>query len=318
MKQRRERSDEQQVAKRLELPENETKKPSSLIVSHRDDGVGNIKEGSNISGGGIPIPSEDTFIHRYLRIWTRRLMIVCIFFVVCCVIAVPALSRLRVKRILIEGCHYYDTNYLAEQSGVLIGEELLLCSPGEIQAELFSRCPYLLTVSVERSLRGDIYISVTERKPCFALLISPNEVALMDKEMRVLEICSFDGYEAFQDVVLIELPANAIEQAIVPGQTYENDTGAVERLLALLEAWTSYPEVLVRSLDMTDLYAVALTLQDGTIFALHDCADPQKQIYTALGALQAYRQKTGYMAPVIVDVDGLGNVFVGMPPFGEE
>ncbi len=298
--------------------ENEQKRSNLPAVLPSNSPSDGIKEGSNLAGGGIPIPSGEAFARRYLRIWTRRLMIFCLVLILCCVAALPLLSRLRVKRVIVEGCAHYNTQYLTEQSGVSVGDELLLCEPGDIQAGLIARCPYLRSVSVERKLTGDLYISVTERRPCFALTISPHEVALLDETMQVLEVCPSDDYDRSLSAVQMELFPGADGQAIEAGKRYAGNASALEKLTLLFEALSDYPEISIHSFDLINLYAVSLTLTDGTVFALHDLSSPEKQLRTAVGALGAYRQKTGETAPVMVDVDEFCNVFVGaLAPNGE-
>lgn len=273
-----------------------------------------IKEGSNLAGGGIPIPSSEAFARRYLRVWTRRLMIVCLLLIVLCVAAVPLLSRLQVKHVVVEGCVHYDAPYLTEQSGVKIGDELLLCSPGDVQARLLAHCPYLLSAQVERKLSGEVYIRVTERRARFALILSETEIALLDETLRVLELCSSADGDAALCTVRMDLSSQADGWAIAPGMTFEATPAAQSKLTTLLDALAGEPQLSVYMLDMTDLYAVTITMEDGTVFALHDCAAPERQLRTAMAALEAYRQKTGDTAPVLVDVDSIGGVFVGVLP----
>lgn len=305
------------IGKREVTPEERTHSQLPVAMPSQPRRSG-IKEGSNLVGGGIPIPSGEAFARRYLRVWTKRLMIVCVLLIVLCVAAVPLLSRLQVKHVVVEGCTHYDAPYLMEQSGVRIGDELLLCSPGDVQARLLAHCPYLLSAQVERKLSGEVYIRVTERRARFVLILSETEIALLDETMRVLDIRSAENGDAALCTVRMDLTSHSDGQAVIEGKTFEATPTAQSKLTALLDALTKCPQLLIRALDMTDLYAVTVTMEDGTVFALHDCAAPERQLRTAMAALEAYRQKSGDTVPVWVDVDSIGGVFVGaLPQNGE-
>ena len=282
--------------------------PSNLpATSQQLVAIEGPKEGSNVAGGGIPIPSDASFARRYLRVLTRRLMLVCAFLIVLCLVAVPVLSGRSVKQITVEGCSYYDAQYLIDQSGVSVGDKLFDCSPGDIQAKLLDACPYLRSASVERHWNGCISIRVSERTAQWALTISSTEVAILDEAMRVLEICSRSEIAIHLCVVSFELYVQGAEQVDKPpvGTTYQGNPTALERLDSISNVVSSRGTSGLRILDMTDPYNVLLTFDDGDVYALGDCSSPDEQIAKAMDAEKAYRQKTGESAPLWVGVDSL-------------
>ena len=136
-----------------------------------------------------PLPSDESFARQFLRVWTRRLMLLCAVGAICFAAAVPLLSLIKVKQIDVSGYARYDAETLTDGTGVAVGDELLSCSPGAIQTALLQGYPYLATVSVDRTLSGKISIVVTERTPRWALAMSKDQVALLDATMRVPPRC---------------------------------------------------------------------------------------------------------------------------------
>lgn len=294
----------------MKKKQNRTKpdQPSNLpAASQQLIAIEGAKEDSNIAGGGIPIPSDASFARRYLRVLTRRLMLICTVLIVLCLVAVPVLSGRSVKQITVEGCSYYDVQYLIDQSGVSVGDNLFDYSPGDIQSKLLVSCPYLRSVSVERHWNGSISIDVSERIPKWALTVSSKEVALLDEEMRVLEICPFQEIDSALCVISFELFVSDAEEEdkLVVGATYQGNPVALERLQLISNMVSSVDGSALRTLDMTDPYSVLLTFDDGDVYALGDCSSPEEQMAKALDSENAYRQKTGENGPLWVGVDGL-------------
>ena len=278
-------------------------------VSAHDQGRQAVKD--------APLPSDERFIRQFLRVWTRRLMLLCAVLAIGLWAAVPLLSMVRIKQISFSGQAHYDAQTLMEGMGVAVGDELLACSPGAIQAALLEGYPYLETVSVDRTLLGSVNISVTERVPRWALVISQERVALVDASMRVLEIRPTDELDGTLCAVAFELfpPTDEQEEPeakeITPGKTYDGNQAAINKLSAIAQAMQETElAALAARLDMSDPYAVTLTLTDGTILMLHECLKPTEQLRAAQSALQAYRVQNGGEGALRVDVDDFSRVTI--------
>ena len=297
-----------------------TQKAGLPVASQQLIALESQKEGSNIAGGGIPIPSDAAFARRYLRVLTRRLMVVCTLLIALCLSALPILSGRQVKQITLEGCSYYDSRYLIDQSGVAVGDKLFTCSPGDVQAKLLDACPYLASVSVDRKWNGTIAISVRERTPRWALVISSEKIALLDETMRVLEICSAADLKPGLCIISFELfPSGGEgEDKLAVGTTYEGNPAALRQLTLIAEVVSSTRETDLVQLDMTDPYDVRLTFADGDVYALGGCPSPREQIFKAQDSERAYRKQTGEMGPLRVEVDDFLHVIIRPIPQNSE
>lgn len=297
-----------------------TPKTELPVASQQLIALESQKEGSNIASGGIPIPSDAAFARRYLRVLTRRLMVVCALLIALSLSALPILSGLQVKQIVMEGCSYYDSRYLTDQSGVAVGDKLFACSPGDIQANLLGSCPYLASVSVDRRWNGTISISVRERTPRWALAVSSEKIALLDETMRVLEICSATDLEPGLCVISFELfpKSSEGEDKLVVGTTYDGNPAALNRLTTIATALSSAQETGLKQLDMTDPYDVVLTFADGDVYALGGCSSPKEQISKAQDSERAYRKQTGETGPLRVEVDDFLHVIIRPMPQNSE
>ncbi|MBR2621856.1 MAG: FtsQ-type POTRA domain-containing protein [Clostridia bacterium] len=270
------------------------------------------QERRHTPGVQAPIPSDERFVRQFLRVWTRRLMVLCALGAICLAAAVPLLSLLKVKQISISGQVYYDVQTILEGAGVGVGDELLSCSPGEIRTSLLQKYPYLSTVSVDRTVFGVINISITERTPVWALVLSEDGVALLDASMRVLEIRPKSELDETVCEIECELflqsdnteQDNAQPQEIRVGQTYDGNAVAIAKLSALAQAMqtTVFAHPATR-IDMSDPYDVKMILKDGTVLMLHECLKPAEQLKEAQFAMQAYYAQSGVTGPLRVEVD---------------
>jgi hypothetical protein len=249
-------------------------------------------------------------------------MLVCALLAVCTAAAVPLLSRLTIKQITLGGHAHYDAQMLIDSTGLSEGNELLSFSCDEVQSKLLQTYPYLAEVNVQRSLAGRISITVTERTPRWALYVAEDSFALLDEQMRVLELTDHNG-AASLCTIKFELFSKAYEnvdtnkdeidgdeaRVLEPGKIYKGNRLAITRLSALSAAWQAVDcQEQLTLIDMSNPYAVAISFADGTVFALHECAEAERQLRAALGALEAYRVQSGDNGPVWVDVDDFSRV----------
>lgn len=267
-----------------------------------------------------PQPSDQSFLRQLGRVWIRRAMLLCAICAIALAVAVPLLSLLRVQGVYAVGASHYDEQAILDMAGIAVGDELLSTAPDAIEQHLLQNMPYLATVSVERTLRGQVTIVVTERTPRFALEMGEGQVALLDEHMRVLELGQRDVIGMSLCQVAFELFPRDDEQPMTPGSTYQSNLKAIDKVIEMLDAAVSLcPETPAVRLDMSDPYNVLLTLSDGTLIALHECTSPQRQLRTAMDAIETYRDFHGHVDETLrVDVDDFFRVSLRpLPPAGQ-
>lgn len=252
-----------------------------------------------------PVPSEEGFLRQLGRVWIRRAMLLCAVLAIAAAAAVPLLSLLQVREVTIVGAAHYDTADLLAIADISVGDELLITDPEEIETRMLAGMPYLFSVQVERGLNGRVIITVSERTPYVALDIGKEKVALLDEQMKVLVIVPAGEQDAALCRVTFTLFADGSAKDLIPGDTYGGNPTAIEKVKALLAACrTVCPDTNPVSVDMSDPYSTTLTLSDGTIVALHECKDPERQLRVATEAIQTYRNFHGYLEGAFrVDVD---------------
>lgn len=252
-----------------------------------------------------PMPSDQGFLRQLGRVWIRRAMLLCAIVAIATALSVPLLSLLRVQGVYAVGASHYDEQDILDMAEIAVGDELLLTTPQEIEQRLLQNMPYLATVSVERTLRGQVTILVTERAPYLVLEMGEGQAALLDEHMKILEIGQADALDTTLCQVAFDLFPQDNEQPMTPGSTYQGNPGAIGKVTEVLDAARSLcPDAPPARLDMSDPYNVALTLSDGTVIAMHECTAPERQLRTAMGAIRTYRDFHGHVDGVLrVDVD---------------
>ena len=283
----------------------------------KDTGVSNeskmdlpaLRKRSRQAVPDAPALTEQGFLRQLSRVWIRRAMLLCAICAIALASAVPLLSLLKVQSVSAEGASHYEEAAILQAAGVFVGDDLVSTSPSDIEARLLDAMPYLATVRVEQTLRGRVIISVTERTPLFALRLGDGRVALLDDDMKILELGREGEIGAFLCQVSFALLLED-EEDLTPGKMYRGNPDATDKVTLLLDACSMIcPDTPATRLDMSDPYNVTLTLSDGTVVAMHECKDPTRQLRTAMDALMAYRELHGAMAEVIrVDVDDVFRV----------
>jgi hypothetical protein len=274
-------------------------RPMELPVPHLDPQRCTVSD--------VPMPSEQGFLRQLGRVWIRRAMLLCAVCAIALAVTVPLLSLLRVQGIYAVGASYYDEQAILDMAGIAVGDELLSTAADEIEQRLLQNMPYLATVSVERTLRGHVTIVVTERTPYLVLEMEQGQAALLDENMRILEIGQADTMNTSLCQVRLELFSQGTEQEqqMTPGSTYQGNPKAIGKVTEILEAALFLcAETPLVCMDMRDPYDVMLTLSDGTVIALHECTSPQRQLRTAMDAIRTYRDFHGHVDGALrVDVD---------------
>ena len=252
-----------------------------------------------------PMPSDQGFLRQLGRVWIRRAMLLCAIVAIATAVSVPLLSLLRVQAVYAVGASHYDEQDILDMAGIAVGDEMLLTSPQEIEQRLLQNMPYLATVSIERTLRGQVTIIVTERTPYLVLEMGQGQAALLDEHMKILEIGPADAMDTTLCRVAFELFSQGSEQPMAPGSTYQGNPKAIGKATEIINAAHSLcPDAPPARLDMSDPYDVALTLSDGTVIAMHECTAPKRQLRTAMDAVRAYRDFHGHVGGTLrVDVD---------------
>ncbi len=252
-----------------------------------------------------PMPSEQGFLRQLGRVWIRRAMLLCAMLAIATAVSVPLLSLLRVQGVYAVGASHYDEQSILDMAGIAVGDELLSTTPQEIEQRLLQHMPYLATVRVERTLRGQVTILVTERVPYLVLEMGQGQAALLDKHMRILDIGRTDTMDQSLCQAVFALFPQGTEQPMTPGSTYQGNPKAIGKVIEILDTALSLsPDAPPTRLDMSDPYDVMLTLADGTVIAMHECTAPKRQLRTAMDAIRTYRDFHSYVDGALrADVD---------------
>ncbi len=270
-------------------------------------------------------PSMQRLSKRVRMRLTKYAIVACLCTALLCALAVPALSSVKVRHIRVEGAVHHTQDGIALLSGVKIGDELFLHHAEDIEARLKEQCPYLLDVRVRREGAG-LSILLTESTPRWALVLSDGRVALVDADGYICEVCTKE--QAPKDLCTLYMPLPMLPseedeevlqpQTAVAGKYIEGSSSALtllDRLSSALPA-VALPAA-PASLDLSDIYSVALTLDDGTQILLHECSDPARQLSRAALAIDSYmatHPDASATQVLIVDVDEAFRVSIRSVP----
>ncbi|MBO5897544.1 MAG: FtsQ-type POTRA domain-containing protein [Clostridia bacterium] len=274
------------------------------------------------------LPSGLRFSYHLRRRIVRRTMLLCLTLSLVCVLSVVIGSSVRVRSMSVSGQTVYTEDEIRTLSGVSVGDELFVHSEEEIRARLLAACSYLKEVRVRRG-SGGFSITLTECVPRYALSLEDGRIALMDETYYVADIV--DGTEAPDALCVVALPLPTItlpaedgegsvqrEQMLTAGSYIR---GSNEELVLLEEITRALDQVSlgerVDSIDLTDRYAVSLTLDDGTRLDLHSAQQPARQMRLVASSLTTYAATHGVLpetSRLIVDVDDSCRVSIRSVP----
>lgn len=255
-------------------------------------------------------------------------MLFCFAVSLACVVAVALLSAVRVQHLTVSGHGVYTESEIRQLSGVRIGDELLSLREHEIASRLLAACPYLKDVDVKRG-RDGVSIRLTECVPCYALLLEDGRIALMDETRYVADIVDAGKQPEALCVVTLPLPTvdgpteDGEETVQLPQIPTEGDyiRGSNAELLLLDSIGQALGKVTLgceaASIDITDRYAVTLTLTDGTVIELHSALQPARQLSLVEASLATYFATHPPMSEtdrLSVDVDDSYRVSIRLVP----
>ena len=157
-------------------------------------------------------------------------------------------------------------------------------------------------------------------------MLADERVALIDGDGYIGEVCDQSQIPEGVCLLRMELPLLLPEtedgepqsQIPSPGNYIQGSSRALTlhaKLAAALDEMSLH--ALPAELDLTDIYAVTLTLADGTQLNLHECSDAVRQLEHAKAALDSYfmtHPATDGAYTLTVDVDDFLRVSIRRVP----
>lgn len=270
-------------------------------------------------------PSQSRMSRRLRMGLTKMAILCCFVLALVCALSVPLLSSFKVRHINVEGAVRYAAEDIVSLCGVNVGDELLAHDVDGIAARVKSAYPYLRGVSVRRELGGFVIV-LAESQPRWGLLLSDGRIALIDGDGYIGEVCDQSLVPEGVCLLRMELPALPPEtedgepqvQTPTPGKYIQGSSRVLMLHAKLSEALDEITlHAAPAALDLSDIYAVTLTLEDGTQISLHECSDALRQLEHAKAALDSYfltHPAIGDAHTLVVDVDDYMRVSIRRVP----
>ena len=270
-------------------------------------------------------PSESRMSRRLRMGLVKAAMLLCLVLALVLTLSVPLLSSFKVRHIDVEGAVRCEVGGIVSQSGVRIGDELLAQDADEIASRLRAAFPALRAVDVRREL-GGLTITLTESHPHRALVLSDGRVALIDGDGYISEVC--DRALVPEGVCLLHMELPTLSPATEDGEPQAQIPTPGNYIQGSSKALTLHAELSAAmdnislhaapaELDLSDIYAVTLTLGDGTQIMLHECSDAVRQLEHAKAALESYfltHPAVDELHTLVVDVDDFMRVSIRRVP----
>lgn len=98
----------------------------------------------------------------------------------------------QVETVTAEGSEKYSGSEIIAESGIEVGQNLFFLNCSGIASDLTESLPYLKTVTITRTLPGNVKIQVTECEPV-AVLVVANGYWYIDEDGKLLELRSSDS-----------------------------------------------------------------------------------------------------------------------------
>ena len=200
----------------------------------------------------------------------------------------------KIDTIKAKGSGVYPQKIIIENSGVAVGDSLLLVSENGIAENLLSNLPFVGSVTIERDLPSTLIINVTDTVTAAAISNNQGSYIFINDEGKVLKADSNVVTEGIPVVSGVEVESYKVGE-IITFKTKE--TGDV--LIQLLKASSKAGIIGMTEIDLTDVSAITMKYDNRIKILVGPAVKLETKILRAASAIDRENEINQYETGVL-------------------
>lgn len=200
----------------------------------------------------------------------------------------------KIDTIKAKGSAVYQQKVIIENSGVAVGDSLLLVSENSVSKNLLSNLPYVGSVVIERDLPSTLVINVTDTVASAAISNNQGSYILINDEGKVLDTDSKTVSKGIPVVAGVEVESYKLGE-IVTFKT--KDTGDI--LIQLLKASAKADIYGMTEIDLTDVSAITMKYDNRIKILVGPAVKLETKILRAASAIDRENEINQYQTGVL-------------------
>ena len=225
-------------------------------------------------------------------------------FIFLCIGIIFALTMFfNISEITVTGDTVYSSEDVIEESGVVIGDNLIFVSKKKINEQVSTELPYVGSVKVKRHLPTKLELIITKTDAVYAV-VNDGYYTLLDETGKVLEK---DLEYVAENIILLnigEITSTELGKKI----SCESDD-YLEKLVNIRNAYKDCGIKDITAIDLSDIYDIKLTYQGRIILELGETNKDNlyKKLSLGKAAIDTQNEENMlYRGTINLTVDGKG------------
>ena len=200
----------------------------------------------------------------------------------------------KIDTIKAKGSGVYPQKIIIENSGVAVGDSLLLVSESSLSKTLLSNLPFIGSVTIERDLPSTLIINVTDTVTAAAISNNQGSYIFINDEGKVLKADSNVVTEGIPVVAGVEVESYKVGE-IITFKTKE--TGDI--LIQLLQASSKAGIIGLTEIDLTDVSAITMKYDNRIKILVGPAVKLETKILRAASAIDRENEINQYETGVL-------------------
>ena len=200
----------------------------------------------------------------------------------------------KIDTIKAKGSGVYPQKIIIENSGVAVGDSLLLVSESSLSKTLLSNLPFIGSVTIERDLPSTLIINVTDTVTAAAISNNQGSYIFINDEGKVLKADSNVVTEGIPVVAGVEVESYKVGE-IITFKTKE--TGDI--LIQLLQASSKAGIIWLTEIDLTDVSAITMKYDNRIKILVGPAVKLETKILRAASAIDRENEINQYETGVL-------------------
>lgn len=200
----------------------------------------------------------------------------------------------KIDTIKAKGSGVYPQKIIIENSGVAVGDSLLLVNESSLSKTLLSNLPFIGSVTIERDLPSTLIINVTDTVTAAAISNNQGSYIFINDEGKVLKADSNVVTEGIPVVAGVEVESYKVGE-IITFKTKE--TGDI--LIQLLQASSKAGIIGLTEIDLTDVSAITMKYDNRIKILVGPAVKLETKILRAASAIDRENEINQYETGVL-------------------
>ena len=200
----------------------------------------------------------------------------------------------KIDTIKAKGSGVYPQKIIIENSGVAVGDSLLLVNESSLSKTLLSNLPFIGSVTIERDLPSTLIINVTDTVTAAAISNNQGSYIFINDEGKVLKADSNVVTEGIPVVAGVEVESYKVGEIIT---FKKKETGDI--LIQLLQASSKAGIIGLTEIDLTDVSAITMKYDNRIKILVGPAVKLETKILRAASAIDRENEINQYETGVL-------------------